>query len=244
MKKIILIITILIISSYFFIEFVSDNLVKNILQKNISSSLNRDVSIKKLNINYLNGEVDAKEIKLLNKKFDGYLLNIKNIKVSLDAFSIFSNNISINNILLKDISVNYYLSYDGLEILDNVKSFHKDLGNKKSNSQSNKYFTIENLDVKNVSLSVLSPDLDFEKTFTLNDMNLQNIGNTNNSKDYKNILKKIFKDTINTIQGKVLNNNFLNKLQNYDPKLMEDKVKQQLDKKKDKLKNKLKGLIN
>jgi len=36
----------------------------------------------------------------------------------------------------------------------------------------------------------------------------------------------------------------LNKLQNYDPKLMEDKVKQQLDKKKDKLKNKLKGLIN
>ena len=75
-------------------------------------------------------------------------------------------------------------------------------------------------------------------------MNLQNIGNTNNSKDYKNILKKIFKDTINTIQGKVLNNNFLNKLQNYDPKLMEDKVKQQLDKKKDKLKNKLKGLIN
>ena len=86
--------------------------------------------------------------------------------------------------------------------------------------------------------------MNFEKTFTLNDMNLQNIGNTNNSKDYKNILKKIFKDTINTIQGKVLNNNFLNKLQNYDPKLMEDKVKQQLDKKKDKLKNKLKGLIN
>ena len=123
MKKIILIITILIISSYFFIEFVSDNLVKNILQKNISSSLNRDVSIKKLNINYLNGEVDAKEIKLLNKEFDGYLVNIKNIKVSLDAFSIFSNNISINNILLKDISVNYYFSYDGLEILDNVKIF-------------------------------------------------------------------------------------------------------------------------
>ena len=75
-------------------------------------------------------------------------------------------------------------------------------------------------------------------------MNLKNIGNTSNSKDYKNILKQIFKDTINTIQEKVLNNNFLNKLQNYDPKLMEDKVKQQLDKKKDKLKNKLKGLIN
>ena len=88
MKKIILIIIILIISSYFFIEFVSDNLVKNILQKNISSSLNRDVSIKKLNINYLNGEVDAKEIKLLNKKFHGYLLNIKTRKAHRQGTSL------------------------------------------------------------------------------------------------------------------------------------------------------------
>ena len=52
MKKLILLITILIISSYLFIEFVGDNLIKNVLQKNISTSLNRNVSIEKLNINY------------------------------------------------------------------------------------------------------------------------------------------------------------------------------------------------
>ena len=92
--------------------------------------------------------------------------NIKNIKVRLDAFSIFSNNILIRNILLKDIKVNYYFNYDGLKILDNVRSFQKDLGNKTSNSHSNKYFNIENLDAKNISLAVLSPDLNFEKTFT------------------------------------------------------------------------------
>ena len=44
---------ILSLSFYFFVEFIGDNLIKNILQKNISSSLNRNVSIEKLNINYL-----------------------------------------------------------------------------------------------------------------------------------------------------------------------------------------------
>ena len=244
MKKLILLIIILIISSYLFIEFVSDNLIKNVLQKNISTSLNRNVSIEKLNINYFKGEADIKEIQLSNKEFAGYLINIKNIKVRLDAFSIFSNNILIRNILLKDIRVNYYFNYDGLKISDNVRSFQKDLGNKTSNSHSNKYFNIENLDAKNISLAVLSPDFNFEKTFTLNDMNLRNIGNANTSKNYKDILKEIFKDTMNMIEGKVLNNSILNELQNYNPKLVEDKVKQQINKKKDKLKNKLKGLLN
>ena len=244
MKKLILLITILIISSYLFIVFVSDNLIKNVLQKNISTSLNRNVSIEKLNINYFKGEADIKEIQLSNKEFAGYLINIKNIKVRLDAFSIFSNNILIRNILLKDIRVNYYFNYDGLKILDNVRSFQKDLGNKTSNSHSNKYFNIENLDAKNISLAVLSPDLNFEKTFTLNDMNFRNIGNANTSKNYKDILKEIFRDAMNTIEGKVLNDNILNELQNYNPKLIEDKVKQQINKKKDKLKNKLKELLN
>jgi hypothetical protein len=244
MKKLILLITILIISSYLFIVFVSDNLIKNVLQKNISTSLNRNVSIEKLNINYFKGEADIKEIQLSNKEFAGYLINIKSIKVSLDAFSIFSNNILIRNILLKDIRVNYYFNYDGLKILDNVRSFQKDLGNKTSNSHSNKYFNIENLDAKNISLAVLSPDMNFEKTFTLNDMNFKNIGNANTSKNYKDILKEIFRDATNTIEGKVLNDNILNELQNYNPKLIEDKVKQQINKKKDKLKNKLKELLN
>ena len=244
MKKLILLITILIISSYLFIEFVGDNLIKNVLQNNISTSLNRNVSIEKLNINYFNGEADVKEIQLSNKEFDGYLINIKNVKVRLDPFSIFSNNILIKNILLKDIRVNYYFNYDGLKILDNVRSFQKDLSDKTSSSHSNKYFNIKNLDAKNISLAVLSPDINFEKTFSLYDMNFKNIGNTNTSKDYKDILKEIFRDTMNTIEGKVLNDNILNELQNYNPKLIEDKVKQQIIKKKDKLKNKLKELLN
>jgi len=42
----------------------------------------------------------------------------------------------------------------------------------------------------------------------------------------------------------VLSNDFLNKLENFDTDVIEDKVKEKLNKNKDKLKNKHKNLIN
>ena len=244
MKKLILLITILIISSYLFIEFVGDNLIKNVLQNNISTSLNRNVSIEKLNINYFNGEADVKEIQLSNKEFDGYLINIKSIKVSLDPFSIFSNNILINDVLLNNIKLNYYFNFSDQKINDNLKSLQKDLKYENTNSESNKYFNIRNLEAKNISLSVLSPELNVEKTFAISDIKLKDIGNTKNSKDYKDGLKKIFNDTVDNVKNKVLNDNFLDKLYELDTDLMEEKIKEKLNLNKDKIKNKLKGLIN
>ncbi len=237
MKKFLSIIIILPICFYLFIEFIGDRFIKNILQNNISSSLNREVSIEKLNIDYLSGEADAKGIKLLNKKFEGYLVNIESVKVNLDAFSIFSNNIIINDVLLKDISVNYYFDYAEQKIIDNVRSLQDDLTYRTSSSESNKYFNIQNLDVKNISLSILSPDFNIDKTFSLKDMSFNNIGNTKKSNDYKDTLKKVFNETVDTIKEKIINNNFLDKIQNFNTEDLEDKVK-------DKLKNKLKNLIN
>ena len=43
MKKFLSLIIIFIISFYILIEFVGDKLIKNILESNISASLNRDV---------------------------------------------------------------------------------------------------------------------------------------------------------------------------------------------------------
>ena len=111
MKKFLSIITIFIILIYVLIEFIGDRIVKNILEDNISTSLNRDVSIEKLNIDYLNGQADAKGISLLNKNFEGHLVRIESIKVDLDTFSIFSNDVIINNVLLDNISVNYYFNF-------------------------------------------------------------------------------------------------------------------------------------
>ena len=237
MKKFLFTLLIIVFSIYFLVEFIGDRLIKNILQENISSTLNRDVSIKKLNINYLSGEASGKDISLLNKKFDGYLLKIDSIVVDLDAFSIFSNDIIINNVLLENIKVNYFFNFSQQIISDNVRSLKEDLENKNTYSKSNKYFNIKNLDAKNISLSASSPNLNIEKTIRLDDMNFNNIGNTSESKDYKDILKDVFIDTTEIIKEKIFNENFLERLENFDPNQLEDKVK-------DKLKNKLKKLIN
>ena len=237
MKKFLFTLLIIVFSIYFLVEFIGDRLIKNILQENISSTLNRDVSIEKLNINYLSGEASGKDISLLNKKFDGYLLKIDSIVVDLDAFSIFSNDIIINNVLLENIKVNYFFNFSEQIISDNVRSLKEDLENKNTYSKSNKYFNIKNLDAKNISLSASSPNLNIEKTIRLDDMNFNNIGNTSESKDYKDILKDVFIDTTEIIKEKIFNDNFLERLENFDPNQLEDKVK-------DKLKNKLKKLIN
>lgn len=236
MKKFFGVTVTLIITLYLLIEFIGDRLIKNVLQNNISSALNREVSIENLNIDYLSGEANAKGISLLNKNFEGFFVKIENVKVELDAFSIFSNDVIINNVLLDDIKVNYYFRFADQIIDDNVRSLKKDLENKTSYSDSNKYFNIKNLDAKNISLSALSPDLDIEKTLTLKDMNFKNVGNTNDSKNYKDILKGVFNNTIELVKEKIFNENFLDKLENFDPKQIENKVK-------DKLKNKLKKLI-
>jgi uncharacterized protein involved in outer membrane biogenesis len=236
MKKFLSIITIFIILIYVLIEFIGDRIVKSILEDNISTSLNRDVSIEKLNIDYLNGQADAKGISLLNKNFEGHLVRIESIKVDLDTFSIFSNDVIINNVLLDNISVNYYFNFSTQIISDNVKSLKRELKKKGSASSSNKYFNIKKLKAKNISLSAKSPDLNFEKTITLNDMSFQNIGNTSQSKNYKDVLNQVFNDTVDLVKEKILSGNILDKLENFNPEEIENKVK-------DKLKNKLKKLI-
>ena len=237
MKKLFSLIIILFLSFYILIEFIGDRLIKGVLESNISNSLSREVTIEKLNIDYLSGEAQAENIKLINKKFVGNLAEIKSVKVNLDAFSIFSNEILINDVQLNNINLNYYFKFAERITSDNLRNLQQDLEFKNTNSQSSKFFNIKNLDAKNINLAVLSPEFDFEKTFSIMDMNFKDIGNTKDSKDYKDTLKKVFKDMVIDVREKIMSNNLLDTLENLDIEQIENKVK-------DKLKNKLKGLIN
>ena len=237
MKKFLSIIAIFTLSFYILVDFIGDRLIKNILDDNISRSLIRELSIKKLTIDYLNGEARANNIKILNKKFKGNLAEVDFVKVNLDTFSIFSNDILINDIQLNNINLNYYFKFSDRITSDNLRNLQQDLEFKNTDSQSSKYFNIKNLDAKNINLAVLSSDFDFEKIFSINDMNFKDIGNTKDSKNYKDILKKVFKDMVVDVREKIMSNNLLDAVKNLDIKQIEDKVK-------DKLKNKLKGLIN
>ena len=70
----------------------------------------------------------------------------------------------------------------------------------------------------------------------MNDLFFQNIGNTNQSKNYKDVLNQVFNNTVNLVKEKILSGNILDKLENFNPEEIENKVKEKLKKKLKKLK--------
>tara|TARA_B100002019_G_C21217098_1_gene572622 strand:- start:381 stop:1121 length:741 start_codon:yes stop_codon:yes gene_type:complete len=245
MKKIIFLI-LLILIFYGISEFIGDRIIKGIVEKNISNSLDRETKIESLKINYLKGEAIAKNIKLNNKNFSQDLLSIDDAYLKLKSTSIFSNNVEIYNVDLKGINLNYFFNLKNAKINDNVRSLNKTLKEGSGKSTSTKYFNIEKLTAQNINLSVNSPELKIKDQISLNNLEFKNIGNTQNSNDYKIILREFVNQTISTVKSKVLKGNLQDKLsiiQNIDEDMIKKTLKEKLNINKDQIKDKLKKLI-
>ena len=246
MKKIFLFLIFLSIIVYCLSEFVGDRLIKQIVESNISNSLDRDTEIGDLKINYLKGEAIAKDIKLNNKKFSEELLSIKNAYVKLDSASIFSNIIRIDRVDIDGLNLNYFfkLKIKGLNdynnVDDNVKSLDKTMIEGSGKSTSSKQFNISKINVQKIKLTVNNPDLKISDQISLKDMKFDNIGNTKNSNDYKKVIREVLKMIVNVVKTKIISGKLSEKLEVIKD-LNKDKIN---DKLKNKLKNKLKSLVN
>ena len=247
MKKILFFILFLAISIFILSEFVGDKIIKGILEKNISSSIDRKTEINDLKISYLKGEAVIKKINVNNKNFPNQLLTIDNAFIKLKSSSIFSNVVEISSVELDGIEFNYYFNLKKAKINDNVKSLNKSIDSNDDESSSSKQFNIEKLNIKNIVLSVNSPDLKISQTVSLKNMEFNNVGNTQKSKSYKTIIKDFSKDAAETVKKKFLKSNVkekIDKLKDINEEKVKDKIKKGLEKNKDKLKDKLKKLIN
>ena len=247
MKKILFFVLFLVISIFILSEFVGDNIIKGILEKNIASSIDRKTEINDLKISYLKGEAVIKKISVNNKNFPNQLLTIENAFIKLKSSSIFSNIVEISSVELDGIEFNYYFNLKKAKINDNVKSLNKSIDSNDNESSSSKQFNIEKLNIKNIALSVNSPDLKISQTVSLKNMEFNNVGNTQKSKSYKTIIKDFSKDAAETVKKKFLKSNVkekIDKLKNINEEKVKDKIKKGLEKNKDKLKDKLKKLIN
>ena len=247
MKKILFFVLFFAISIFILSEFVGDKIIKGILEKNISSSIDRKTEINDLKISYLKGEAVIKKISVNNKNFPNQLLTIDNAFIKLKSSSIFSNIVEISSVELDGIEFNYYFNLKKAKINDNVKSLNKSIDSNDNESSSSKQFNIEKLNIKNIALSVNSPDLKISQTVSLKNMEFNNVGNTQKSKSYKTIIKDFSKDAAETVKKKFLKSNVkekIDKLKDINEEKVKDKIKKGLEKNKDKLKDKLKKLIN
>lgn len=245
MKKLIFLILLTIVF-YIFSEFISDKIIKGIVEKNISNSLDRETKIENLKINYLKGEAIAKNIQLNNKNFSKDLLSIEDVYVKLKSSSIFSNNVEIYIVDLKNINLNYYFNLKNAKINDNVRSLNKTLKEGSGRSTSTKYFNIEKLTAQNINLSVNSPELKISDKISLNNLEFENVGNTQNSNNYKVIIREFVNQTISTVKSKVFKGNLQDKLsiiQNIDENMIKKTLREKLNINKDQIKDKLKKLI-
>ena len=248
MKKLISILIVIFLIIYVLVEFIGDSIIKSSLEGNLSNSLKRETTINDLSIGYLSGKAEIKDLKISNKEFPGILLEIKNASAKLSTRSIFSNKIEIDEIILDGIDLNYYFNLNrNLKVEDNVKSIQENLKKSDKKASSSKEFIIKKLDLKNFNISANSDDLNFNQQISLKDMSFDNVGNTEDSKNYKTVLKDLFDKAFKSVKNKVLSGNIsnsLDKIKNIDEQKIKEKIKKEIDANKDKVKNKLKKLFD
>ena len=243
MKKILVFSVITFSLFYILSEFVGDKIIKGVLETNISNVLDRETNIENLKINYINGDAEIYGLQIKNKNFNGNLLNLEKAYLKLNTSSIFSNNVEIESVILDGINLNYYFNIEYTMVNDNVRSLEETLKTGSGKSTSTKYFNINKLEAKNIVLSAKSNELKINKNISLKNLEFENIGNTPKSKNYKTVLRDFAKQTIETVKKKILSGNLQNKLKNIDEDKIKEKIKKELDKNKNILKDKLKKLI-
>ncbi len=249
MKKVFSIIILISVLIYFLVEFVGDGIIKRSLESNLSTTLGTDVKIQSLEVKYLRGGAEIEKLEIQNKNYPGKLLIIDKVFAKLNASSIFSDKIEIDQITIDGININYFFTLNkSLKVEDNVKPLKETIlkGNN-SSSSSSKEFIIKKLDIKNAKISANSEKLNINQQISLKDMSFENVGNTKDSKDYKIILKDIFNKAIKSAKNKVLSGNTgnaIDKLKNIDENKIKEKIKEEINQTKDKVKEKLKKLLN
>ena len=248
MKKLISILIVIFLIIYVLVEFIGDSIIKSSLESNLSNSLKRETTINDLSIGYLSGKAEIKDLKISNKEFPGILLEIKNASAKLSTTSIFSNRIEIDEIILDGIDLNYYFNLNrNLKVEDNVKSIQENLKKSDKKASSSKEFIIKKLDLKNFNISANSDELNINQQISLKDMSFDNVGNTEDSKNYKTVLKDLFDKAFKSVKNKALSGNIsnsLDKIKNIDEQKIKEKIKKEIVENKDKVKNKLKKLFN
>ena len=248
MKKLISILIVIFLIIYVLVEFIGDRIIKSSLESNLSNSLKRETTINDLSIGYLSGKAEIKDLKISNKEFPGILLEIKNASAKLSTRSIFSNKIEIDEIILDGIDLNYYFNLNrNLKVEDNVKSIQENLKKSDKKASSSKEFIIKKLELKNFNISANSDELNINQQISLKDRSFDNVGNTEDSKNYKTVLKDLFDKAFKSVKNNALSGNIsnsLDKIKNIDEEKIKEKIKKEIDANKDKVKNKLKKLFD
>ena len=262
MKKffifIIILISIISIASY----FTFDTILKNYVINSVSKKIEKKISLDQIKTNFFQGTAVVKNLSIAdNSQNKQNLIEIKNIIIEINVLSLLSETVSLNKVNLDGVVINYKATIINGKIVDNFglinqfldkkkknessanKQLHdnkeKKSENKKSNIKSNdekkedKNFVIKNLNIPSIVVQAEAKDLNFYKKLKIDSMNFQNVGNTEGSNHYKDVLAMIATNIVIKLNNESITSGLKQKFENKIKKLM----------KKDNMQNKIESLL-
>ena len=253
MKKFLIYLSILIFAILIFLKFFFDPIAKSIISKRLSVDTDREVSLGKINTNFLKGSIQIKNIQIKNSQIFSRenLATISSIEGKLKLDMLTSGIINFSKISFENINLNYDVIVQNGKIVDSfylLEGFLNKSPNKNSivekskptkqilpgNNELNKNrksidFVIDRLIIPKINISVLAKDLKFNKNIILDKMIFTNVGNTKNSNHFKDVISAITTNIAVKINNEVIVGN----------------IKQQFEKKINKLlgSEKLKSIL-
>ena len=215
MKKFLIYLSILIFAILIFFKFFFDPIAKSIISKRLSVDTGREVSLGKINTNFLKGSIQIKNIQIKNSQIFSRenLAKISSIEGKLKLDMLTSGIINFSKISFENINLNYDVIVQDGKIVDSfylLEGFLNKSPNKNSivekskptkqilpgNNELNKNrksidFVIDRLIIPKINISVLAKDLKFKKNIILDKMIFMNVGNIKNSNHFKDVISAI-----------------------------------------------------
>jgi len=228
MKKFLIYLSVLIFTILIFLKFFFDPIAKSIISKRLSADTGREVSLGKINTNFLKGFIKIKNIQIKNSQIFSRenLATISSIEGKLKLDMLTSGIINFSKISFENINLNYDVIIQNGKIVDSfylLESFLNKSPNKNSivekskptkqilpgNNELNKNrksidFVVDRLIIPKINISVLAKDLKFKKNIILDKMIFRNVGNTKNSNHFKDVISAITTNIAVKINNEVI----------------------------------------
>jgi len=240
--------------------FSFDIILKKYLISSINKKIEKKIYIEKIQTHLIQGKAKVYNLKIANKNsenFKDYLIEIKNLSIDVDIFSVFRETVKIHELNLNGTSMNYKASIVDGKIIDNFNLINQYLEkNKKSeknlkliedknkkdkdeivknnlDNTKDKNFIIQKLKIPEIIINAEAKDLNFTKQLKIDSMEFQNVGNTKNANHFKDVFAMIATNIVIKLNNETIISNLKEKFNSKIQKILE----------KDQLKNKLENIL-
>lgn len=199
-----------IIILFFLFFLLNKKVASYIILNNLSKWTERTVTVDRIDIDYSKKLINLVGLKILNKPdfYDENIFEAKKITIEIKLFSLFSDLVLINKIILHEprffFEIKNVIKKSKKEtIKDNLGLVEKIIEQTPSkiypSKKKDKNFMILNSTIKNSKTFIRYPNSSKILTIKLSNMSFQNTGNSNPAKNenyqhYKDVLSLIMKD--------------------------------------------------